>query len=62
MIRCEEEDTAKETREQRNARLDAEYERGLARLPEETREWLESVVGCIELGFEIEASEYVEET
>jgi hypothetical protein len=55
-------DTAKETREQRNARLDAEYERGLTELPPETRDWMKSVVGCIELGFEIEASEYVDET
>lgn len=55
-------EAAEETEEQRNARRDAEYERNRAQLSPKSREWLDSVVGSIDIGFEIEASEYTEET
>ena len=41
--------------------IDEEYARHRARLSPERREWLDSVVGCIDTKFEIEADKFVDE-
>mgnify|MGYP001056427955 CR=1 FL=1 len=51
-------DTAQETEEERNTRLDAEYERDRVRLSPEDREWLDSVVGMFDGDTELDVNDY----
>jgi hypothetical protein len=47
--------------ERRLEDIDPEYARNRAGLTPQHRAWLDSVVGCVKIGYEIEADEFIDE-
>ena len=55
------EDTRRDAEEQRIARLDAKSERSRESVPEEDRDWLDSVVGMFSGNLKLDISAHIHE-